>query len=172
MKLPEGPALAAWWRAAADTIPEAMYYRKAAADQVLFVRDRLPAVWANSSEEYDAHSDGCATRVVGTHRSKSIELPVYGLEISRLGLRVVLRDNFYDWNLVVDSDRPVVIDPTRLFPPNDLGSCFYQGFPAAWVEATPYAQSQTRFACYLENAYALHTFFHLVARALERGVPT
>ena len=84
--------------------------------QVHFVRDDLgPLFW--SGVPYDerpvagARADCRETAlVVGEHHSKSVRLPVYALERPDIGLRVILRDNWYDWNVSVIAEKPVDAD--------------------------------------------------------------
>lgn len=51
--------------------------------------------------------------VVGTHRSKSIDLPVVRVELPD-GF-MLLRDNFYDVNIHVDSEAPLALDAAVLY---------------------------------------------------------
>lgn len=53
--------------------------------------------------------------VVNTHRSKSIDLPVVRVETATG--HMLLRDNFYDVNIHVDSEVPLVLDMALLHEP-------------------------------------------------------
>lgn len=109
--------------------------------QVHFVRDELAnLVWAGAPRR-----DRSCVNVIGEHTSKSVRLPVYSLERSDLGLRIVLRYNYYDWKLsVISNDRPIKSD---LFPflfhttppiapdytGNELAPCYFEGLPKELV---------------------------------------
>jgi hypothetical protein len=82
-------------------------------------------------------------RVISTHGSKSVGLPVYELDRPDLGIRLILRDNFYNWKLTVMAGLPIVADFSGLFhttPPvepdytgNPLSACYFEGFPRELV---------------------------------------
>lgn len=68
--------------------------------------------------------------VVGSHRSKSIVLPVVQLEMPRNGTLVTIRDNFY--NICVSVEAPFRLQNTRNFEDQfDLDSKggYFEGFP-------------------------------------------
>ena len=54
---------------------------------------------------------GMPVRVVGTHRSKSVELPVAMFQLNKGSVHFFVRDNFYDLKLVVVSEVPIEMDP-------------------------------------------------------------
>lgn len=77
-----------------------MLWRAAALDQI----DRLCRMIDTLKVKWE---------IVGSHRSKSIELPVVRLEFD--GTKVYVRDNFNDVNVCVVADRPVNIPLPVLF---------------------------------------------------------
>jgi hypothetical protein len=161
LTLPDGISLLEWCRQQPEKSD--LIYWKSMWNQVLFVRDTLPEVFSEGYEEYETFSQGNKIRVVGTHRSKSVELPVYGIEHKRLGFRAVMRNNFHDWNVSVDFDKPPKINPKGLYKPGDHSYCFWQGFPGEWAfkveEETP-----SRFAFYCGAGFnEIYTFFWQIA---------
>jgi hypothetical protein len=109
--------------------------------QVHFVRDELAKlVWTGA----ELHPTKDCVVVIGEHTSKSVRLPVYSLERPDLGLRIVLRYNYFDWKLSVISDDPI---KSALFPflfhttspiapdftGNELDDCYFEGFPKELV---------------------------------------
>ncbi|OHD25074.1 MAG: hypothetical protein A2Y38_02695 [Spirochaetes bacterium GWB1_59_5] len=56
---------------------------------------------------------GVLPRAMGSHTSKSIELPV--VELIRGGCRFLLRDNFHDIEMAVQANRPVTLPLKALF---------------------------------------------------------
>ena len=81
-----------------------LYWKGAALEQLKFF-------------EVLARSLGVECRVAGSHRSKSIELPVVLLERAD-GTRVYLRDNFYDVNVCVVSPTELTHSLEELFAHN------------------------------------------------------
>jgi len=155
--------------------------------QVHFVRDDLgPLFW--SGVPYDerpvagARADCRETAlVVGEHHSKSVRLPVYALERPDIGLRVILRDNWYDWNVSVIAEKPVdadlrgfqldyLRDEERERSKDEIGHhgswgyCFFQGFPEG-TRFGPYARDRARFSTWMRGDHELFTFMWLVLRA-------
>lgn len=82
-----------------------------------------------------AELTGCTdTRVISYHTSKSIKLPV--VEISRPGLSMIMRDNFHDIKVSVDSRQPIDHDLWGMatgVTKHDLCSCYFEGFQEDWV---------------------------------------
>lgn len=58
--------------------------------------------------------------VVGTHRSKGVELPVVTIEYQHLGVSFTLRDNFHDVNVLVRSDLPIAPSLPDLYEEHNL----------------------------------------------------
>lgn len=162
--------------------------------QVHFVRDSLARmVW--SDVPYDDRPkapprDDCreSAYVIGEHRSKSVRLPVYSLERPDLGLQIVLRDNYHDWNVSVLSETPITTDlrgfgldyrretdrarfPDGYIPGNSWGYCFFQGFPEE-VQFGPFSENPRRFSLCISSNYAVFTFVWLIMRDLRESGET
>lgn len=151
---------------------EEMLWKSAAGAQIRFVRDELGRIvfpgltYAEMGEKID---------VVSTHRSKSIDLPVFGLFRDDLGCRIFLRNNFYNWKVSVSSGVPIVADFTGLFhtspPPepeytgNPLNSCYFEGFPEEIVYDYYDAGDKCKFSAEIHGDHSLWTTVFLIMRA-------
>lgn len=153
--------------------------------QVHFVRDRLAGLlWADVPYEARAIAEPreCreTARVIGEHTSKSVRLPVYSLERPDLGLQVVLRDNYYDWNVSVISETPIAADlrgfeldysrdedraryPSGFRAPGSWGYCYFQGFPRE-MQFGPFSESPRKFSLCVRSDYEIYTLLWLIMR--------
>jgi hypothetical protein len=150
--------LTVWYRANPPR-PE-MYAAKAAERQMLFLRDTLIRAFFDGRVQADAR-----TRVISQHQSKSVPLPV--VEYTPAGARVIVRGNFYNWKVSVDSSCPLTMDYPRLFAPDaDISPVYCEGFPEKDVFG-PYASGAKQFTTTLYDEHALWTFCYLLRLALE-----
>jgi len=176
-----------WLEEHADT--DLIYTRsggKIQLSQVHFVRDQLSAVFWQGIPRKDRPPapprDGCKQTafVIGEHHSKSVRLPVYLLERPDLGLKVVLRDNYHDWNISVVSETPVEADLRGFVldyrdeeeqekfrdgykPGRYWGYCFFQGFPDKYWFG-PYSENPRKFSLYNSSDYITYTLVWLLMR--------
>ncbi len=83
----------------------------------------------NSAEamlrDFEKMQEWFTVAVIGSHRSKSIDLPVVRLEGP--GLRIYLRDNFMNWAVSVDSDTPRNWDQSNM-KLDAVHECYFEGF--------------------------------------------
>lgn len=127
-----------WYRQ--NPVGNNMLWKGAAEDQFGFVRGPLSNLFMRRPKE---------VQVVGEHRSKSIPLPVYLLERPDVGLRVFLRDNFYDWKMSVETDVDFDVRFDGLFRTspegtgNELHPVYFEGFDRSWVHGY-YDQRETK----------------------------
>lgn len=153
--------------------------------QVHFVRDTLAGLfWADIPYEKRNSApprDDCkeTAYVIGEHHSKSVRLPVYLLTRPDLGLQIVLRDNYYDWNVSVVSELPIITDlhgfqlsyneeERKKFPNGYIkgrywGYCFFQGFPEEY-QFGPFEENPSKFSLCIGSSYAVYTFLWLLLR--------
>lgn len=153
-----------------------MLWRGGAIEQITFVRDSLNAL-VQSGIDYEDAND---VMVISTHRSKSIALPVYELARPDLGVRLILRDNFYNWKLSVISERPVAVDLSGLCytsPPVDpeytgdkLNPVYFEGFPESLVFGY-YESDHRRFSAELYGREGAWTAVFLIMRAVGAVKP-
>jgi len=172
MSNPMNEPLQEWFNAQRAETPDEMYYKEASGSQVMFVRDQLSYLVA-SGLVYEEARDIC--RVISTHTSKSVKLPVYQLSRPDLGLRLILRGNFHDWKLSVISEKPITADFAGLFhttPPvepdytgNELAGVYFEGFPRELVFGYYEASDKLRWSAAIGGQFALWTTVFLIMRA-------
>lgn len=150
--------LQAWFME--NRVKNEMVYKGGAEDQILFMRDQPYYLFKDCLEE---------TCVVGTHRSKSIDLPVYQLSFTD-GTVLTLRDNFHDWKVSVES--PIDLHfPTSLFSGEGktvISTIYCEGFTDDQVFG-PYSESQRRFTVEIYDMHRLFTFFFLLHEQMKNG---
>lgn len=148
--------------------------------QALFVRDRIAALFCSGlSPENGDHLNVFknVVQVISTHRSHSVSLPVYSLTREDIGLRIVLRNNGYNWKLSVISDKPITADLTTLFhtkPPtkaqrdwsgDDIASCYFEGFPEDLIFRYM-SQNSKKFSACISGDNELWTTLFLILSSL------
>ena len=120
----------------AQMVGDDMLWKGAWGRQLSFARDSLASL-VGVGLKYEERKK--IATVISEHRSKSIMLPVYCLTREDLGLKLILRDNFYNWKLSVISEVPIEADFAGLFqtsPPvepeytgDPLHPVYFEGFP-------------------------------------------
>jgi hypothetical protein len=104
--------------------------------------------------------------VISTHRSKSIDLPVYDISIGTM-VRFIVRDNFYNWKVSGKSEVDLGIDFKGLIDENKrISACYCEGFPEDLVFG-PYNDNKRAFTVDLPNQYTVYVFFWLITRFLN-----
>jgi hypothetical protein len=130
--------------------------------QVMFMRNQVRSLFFPIEENIHP------VRVVGTHRSKSVELPVYSLAVPGL-VEVRLRNNFYDWKISVKASHRLPDLFMGLFDTLTAPSAIYcQGFSADWIFG-PYAQNPSQFSLEIFDDYKVYTLLYILSRTL--GLP-
>lgn len=104
--------------------------------------------------------------VVGEHISKSVRLPVFMFEREDIGLRFVIRYNFYDWNISIETSKDVPVDVIDGFD-LDTKYCFFQGFPKEY-RFKGYNENKRKFSMYIGSAYQLYTLIWLIMRWVQK----
>lgn len=155
-------------------VGDEMLWKGAWGHQLKFLRDEFVMGLCGAGIEYYRDREEIA-RVISTHRSKSIDLPV--VEVSRpdLGLRMIVRNNFYNWKLSVVSEKPIEVDFSGLFhttPPIDpaytgdsLASCYFEGFPQDRIFGY-FSKSNRKFSADIGNNNELCIVTFLILRHL------
>jgi hypothetical protein len=128
-------------------------------DQVLFVRGRLASILARTYEQYYDLWD-----VVGTHRSKSLNCPVFHAKLEKDGLKIWMRYNFYNWNVSIESERPITCDFIDSFSDDNYNYCYCEGM--ADKKFGTYNNSNTKFTVCIDHDYDLYTFFRVIRKHL------
>lgn len=146
MTIAQAPSLVEWQRAQAaeESDQRGLIYRDAKWEQIHWVRRELHAALMQPEEER------APVRVIATHTSKSTLLPVY--RMTREGLEVILRGNYYNWSVTVRSEEPVIRQP--LLPLLTGGrheavhAVYCEGFDPAWVHG-PLSENPRAFTVQL-----------------------
>ncbi len=168
--LKKGIDLQKWF--SCNDVSDEMLWKKSYVNQVIFVRDDLNGLMQNCLEGEDRIS----VKVISTHISKSITLPVYHLQ--RKNLNIILRENFYNWKMSVISSNPIVTDFQGLFhttPPiepdytgDELSSVYFEGFPEELVFRYYEEQNKyykTRFSAKISSDYILYIVIYLILKS-------
>ena len=138
-----------------------MYWKDTATSQFKFLAKLSTFLFPN-----EAKRERCAA-VVGTHWSKSIELPVVEFQLENA--RIVMRDNFYDWKVSVQIDEPIDIDVigssfTELFDPKgEHSECYCEGFSEYDVFGS-FDSDRRRFTVSIGNDDNLMKFCEMLYR--------
>lgn len=151
-----------------------MLWKGAFGHQMQFIRDTLQSL-VSAGLSWHQRKDAQVARVISTHTSKSICLPVVELARPDLGVRFIVRDNFHNWKLTVLSEKPIEADFGPLFftkPPPEpdytgdhLHSVYFEGFPHDLVRGY-WSQNKREWSAELYSDYSLWTVVHMCMRAL------
>lgn len=159
-----------------QTVGDEMLWKGSWGRQLEFFRDTIARLFGWGMD-YADYEDAKVARVISTHRSKSIVLPVYKLHRGDLGLTMVFRNNFYNWKMSVVSEVPIIADFAGLFhttPPvepdytgNPLASVYFEGFPKQWI-FDYYCKDNKQFSAEIGGNHALWASVFTILKA--RGV--
>ena len=139
---------------------EKMLWKSAYWDQIIFIRDSISGLLSRTYKEYKDLVD-----VTNTHRSKSIECPVYFIDLKRENVKIWMRYNYYDWNISIESEKPINCDFIGTF--NDesgYGYCFCQGMEDK--KFGMYKDNNRKFTVCIGSDYDLYTFFRVLRNHL------
>jgi len=141
---------------------ENLFFRDNFAGQVFFVQNfLLRALYGDNFPKIRAID----IMVIATHISKSVILPVYQFTLPN-GVRITMRNNFYDWKVSVDSPFSISMKPMGLFDPKQrISSCFCEGFPSQMI-FEGYAQNPRQFTLGFPTDYHFWTFMFLLGNAM------
>jgi len=145
---------------------EKMYWKNSWRDQVCFVRDDIPSFL---TKEYN-HESYLTIRenitVISTHVSKSILLPVYCIKAN--GDKFIMRNNFYDWKVSVETNTIHNIDFQKLKIIYDTSKQVKQylceGFKDEWVYK-PYDEDKRKYTVEINDNFELRLFFWMIQKA-------
>lgn len=138
-----------------NELDEKLIYKKAAENQMIFVRDKI-----------GMHLTKSPIFVLSTHMSKSCLLPVYGFKLTN-GIEFIMRENFYGW--VVSIRSPFTIEKLPDFchgdknddGTNDIHECYCEGFHKSWVYA--FANENFKYSTFrVHEDYDLYTLIYVL----------
>lgn len=147
---------------------EKLIYKKGQGRQVCFIRDdimrnmffNLENKDLNGKYDHDRY-ESFQPRVISTHHSKSVLLPVMEIELKSVGIKMVFRDNFYCWNISIESENPIEFEHKGLINDDSYHYCFCEGFPKDRIHGK-YLEDHKKFTMYIRNDYDLYTFMFLL----------
>lgn len=157
---------------------EKLIYKEGCGRQVCFIRDTIyrrlffeiefPSAKDNpySDESSKAYED-FQPFVISTHCSKSVILPVMEIDLKSVGVKLVFRNNFYNWNVTVESEKDIECDFKETFTDESYHYCFCEGFPGGRRHGM-YKDNHKKFTCCIYNDYELFTFMWLLREYLYR----
>jgi len=166
-----------WFNTQQESTPDKMLCKEPSAFQIMFARDVLKGILSRGLEYERARN---ILTVISEHTSKSVRLPVYNFDRSDIGLRVIARNNFYDWKISVISDSPINADFSGLFHTtypldpkytgNPLTSVYFEGFPEELIFGY-YEGNHSKFSAEIGSDEDLYTTLFLIMRALGQIQP-
>lgn len=151
-----------------------LIWKNGLGEQVTFVRDHLYYLLTRS-RDYEWHKDN-PVNVISTHTSKSVTLPVFEIitpemvdgktwNAHGLAARLILRGNFYNWIVTVESNTYIHDRFRDLFDrEHRVLPCYAEGFHTDWVHG-PFAEDRKNFTVNLGSKYEVWTFCWLLAHA-------
>ncbi|HVS79701.1 MAG TPA: hypothetical protein VHF05_01855 [Candidatus Paceibacterota bacterium] len=147
------------WARAHDPSQTNLLFKNGFWDQIEFVRDQIPGIAYVACGLEAARYVETNIRVISTHVSKSVTLPVFHLRLPN-GDQFVMRYNFHDWKVSVAAKEPIDADFMRLFNPSlKLHRAYCEGFPEEWIFGS-YEADPGKFSVVLQSGYYyIFTFF-------------
>ena len=157
-----------WW--SNNKPDENLIYKNGLTEQCVFVRDKLMGnLFLCIATDYLKYKkfwderckilDDFMPDVIGTHYSKSVLLPVMEMDLSKIGLKIVLRNNFYDWCISVESENEVDCDFMGLIT-DQKG--YFEGFPSDRIYKNYSENNKKNFSVVLNDKYEVYTFVYLL----------
>lgn len=155
---------------------DGLIYKNGVAEQAMFGRDILAPMFIG--REYYESEDGKYIRdsereepkalVVGTHRSKSVLLPVIGLNAFSGNLQLIWRNNFHVQPLSIISSLPLDIDISGItYLGEDVNEIYCNGFPSGTVKPK-YITGTFGFTIDCSSTYEVFTIALIARRYFER----
>lgn len=142
-----------------------LIYKEGYWHQAMFVRDTIAGLLMageRCDEETGLERYQSLIKVVSSHRSKSVLLPVY--RINWHGIEFTMRDNFHGWWVSVNSEYPLDMDFEEIFYDPKEGSHVHpEGFPSECIYG-PYSESNQQFTVEFGSQYSIWFFFYKIKR--------
>lgn len=150
------PELQAWL--SLNEPEDKMLWKEPFWNQVMFVRDALIRALYNNGAEAEQNP----VKVISTHTSKSIKLPVY--QLTHGGMTITIRNNFYNWGVTVEANEELRYLSKPVFQLDTADSCF-EGFPDN-LRLKPYIETNRRsFSFAVGTDYQLWTAVYQLKQA-------
>jgi hypothetical protein len=140
-----------------------MIYKNGYWKQIIFIRDTIGYLLNETYEEYKENP----VLVINTHRSKSIVLPVYQLNLKKYGITMILRYNFYDWKVSVISENELEMDFKGVFTEDKpINSIYCEGFLENQVFGK-FSDNKKNFTVEIYDDNRLYVFMYLLKDYLK-----
>lgn len=144
-----------------------LIFKTAGLDQACFVRDKIHWLFAQGPDG-DARyqwKKRHPVRVISTHRSKSVVLPVYEIAVPD-EVVVVMRGNFYDWKVSVTSERSYPdLFHDLIRRDQEISAVYCEGFKTEWVHGS-FNNDRRSYTVEIPTEQMLWTFCWLLTLAL------
>jgi hypothetical protein len=142
---------------------EKMLWKQGYWEQIMLIRDTINPLFYSSYEEYKDNP----VMVISTHRSKSIVLPVYEINLKQYALKMIIRNNFYDWKVSVISEKTINADFMGIFKEDEnINSIYCEGFKDEQVFQS-FKENKIQFTVEINGRYELFTFMYLLNNYLK-----
>lgn len=150
--------LLTWCRVNAPS--DEMCYKQGYWNQITLIRDKVNRMFYKSYEEFKENP----VMVIGTHRTKSITMPVYEIDLPQYGIKMILRDNLHNWKVSIVADNPLYVDFKNTFRENDkpIPSVYCEGFKEDQVFGR-YCDNQKQFTVEISGSDELYVFMWLLS---------
>lgn len=151
---------------------EKLIFKDSLIKQVCFMRDRiaqdlflepeykqlkrLKKIHSGDSEIFEKEFQ---PMVIGTHRSKSVLLPVTEINLKSVGVKIVMRNNIYDWCVSIESEKEIHCDFKGLIT-SEKG--YFEGFPTNRVYDNYSEKNRKNFSFCIQGYYELYTLLFLL----------
>ncbi|NFT08793.1 hypothetical protein FDF26_17425 [Clostridium botulinum] len=140
-----------------------MCYKKGYWNQAVFVRDEINKMFYSKYEDYKANP----VKVISTHRSKSIILPVYYIFLEEYNTKIIMRNNFYDWKISIDSKYSITGIDEFFKEKEPVNPIYCEGFEESQVYGM-YKENNKHFTIELSsNYYEVYIFFYMLKKSLK-----
>ena len=160
--------------AQSNEVDDKCYYKAARERQISFLANNIQRL-IGTGLDYEVYKDLYLARVISSHTSKSVKLPVVEFNREDLGIRFIMRNNFYDWKLTVISKQCILADFAGIFytespiepeyTGDKLHPVYFEGFPSDLIKGY-YSQNQKEFSAEINNDYDLWMVLHMTLREL------
>lgn len=143
-----------------DSIPDKMTYKPAAKSQAAFFFLQIAPLFLRKGTTYEDRLK--FVKICSWHKSKSILLPVYYFETPQI--KVVARDNFYDWNATIITSVDLEI-PDYFQIDSERDYLFFQGMES-WKRGT-HAENANEFSFCVRGEYVFFAIMHYIAHKVR-----
>jgi hypothetical protein len=134
-------------------------------NQINFLNSIIPSLFTSGYEESQKFLE--TSMVIGEHMSKSIKLPVVQFKLSD-NTHMIVRNNFMNWKISIQSDFDIDCDFMGLFDPNEKEKSVYcEGFKDSNVLG-PYCENKKEFTLSIDSTYDFYTFLYLLQNFMKK----